>query len=289
MNMSHEEIKKWIADNLVDREEGRKITEQTPVAFTQATQRKVIIPFFHIGEGRTKKSLYLKSELEIYAKNKRKRIPMGNHNHKDIQNWMYDNLIGRETARQITGQSNNAFQQSLDTGKIQPFITVGTRKNSLYHWAVYLKDEIAEYAQAKGKKIGEYTKGKKIGRRRKVVSPVMGYDATLYKIPEKLKDKNIDDDLLFDIAYGDSHEHYSLVEISFSSNSQKAVDFAELFDLFLIKDDYFKIFKMSDYYDAKSRMENMSFDEEFSKRVKHFLNVIEQELNKGEIIFFCCG
>ncbi|MED5094534.1 hypothetical protein [Bacillus safensis] len=279
MNMSHEEIKKWIADNLVDREEGRKITEQTPVAFTQATQKKVIIPFFHIGEGRTKKSLYLKSELEIYAKNKRKRIPMGNHNHKDIQNWMYDNLIGRETARQITGQSNNAFQQSLDTGKIQPFITVGTRKNSLYHWAVYLKSEIGEYAQAKGKKNG----------RRKVVTPVMGYDVTLYKIPEKLKDKHIDDDMLFDIAYGDNNEHYSLVETSFSTNSQKAVDFAELFDLFLTNDDYFKVYKMSDYYEAKSRMEKMSFDEEFSKRVKHFLNVIEQELNKGEIIFFCCG
>jgi len=281
MNMSHEEIKKWIEENLVDREEGRKITEQTPVAFTQATQAKVIIPFFHIGEGRTKKSLYLKSELEIYAKNKQKRIPMGNHNHKDIQNWMYDNLIGRETARQITGQSNSAFQQALAAGKIQPFITVGTRKNSLYHWAVYLKSEIGEYAE---------TKGKKKGKRRKKVSPVMGYDATLYKIPEKLKDKHIDDEVLFNIAYGDDNEHYSLGEISFSTNSQKAVDFAELFDLFLTNDDYFKVYTMSDYYEAKRRREEMSFDDAlFSKWVDNFLNVIEQELNKGEIIFFCCG
>ena len=36
----------------------------------------------------------------------------------------------------------------------------------------------------------------------------MGYDISLYKIPTKLKEQHIDEDELFDIAYGDDNNNY---------------------------------------------------------------------------------
>jgi len=116
----------------------------------------------------------------------------------------------------------------------------------------------------------------------------MGYDISLYKIPTKLKDQYIDEDEMYDIAYGDDDENYLLAYTNFSMGNPKSSDFAEVFDIFLTNNDYFKIYKMSDYHEAKSRLQTMDLDDELLERINKFLNVIENELNKGEIIFFCC-
>ena len=116
----------------------------------------------------------------------------------------------------------------------------------------------------------------------------MGYNVSLYKIPEELKDKHINDDVLFDIAYGDDDENYLLIDTNFSTGNPKGLDFAEVFDIFLTNDDFFKIYKMSDYHEAKNRLQSMPLDDALQERIKNFLNVIEEELNKGEVIFFCC-
>jgi len=121
----------------------------------------------------------------------------------------------------------------------------------------------------------------------------MGYDISLYKIPAKLKEQHINEDELFEIVYGDVYgeddEEYLLAYTNFSMGNPKSIDFAEIFDIFLTNNDYFKIYKMSDYHDAKSRLQTMYIDDGLLERINKFLNVIEDELNKGEIIFFCCG
>jgi hypothetical protein len=117
----------------------------------------------------------------------------------------------------------------------------------------------------------------------------MGYDISLYKVPTKLKDQHINDDELFDIAYDKNNENDLLVYTNFSMGNSKAVDFAEVFDIFLTNNDFFKIYTLSDYYAAKNRLQTMNLDEYLLERINKFLNVIEHELNKNEIIFFCCG
>lgn len=117
----------------------------------------------------------------------------------------------------------------------------------------------------------------------------MGYDISLYKIPEKLKEQHINEDELFEIVYGEDDEDYLLAYTDFYSGNPKAVDFARVFDIILTNNDYFKIYKMSDYHETKSRLQTMYIDDGLLERINKFLNVIEDELNKGEIIFFCCG
>lgn len=70
--MNNEEIKQWIEDNLVMLEQAREITGQSVSGFTQSVQNGKIEPFVEFGESR-KTRLYLKSDLEEYAKNKRER------------------------------------------------------------------------------------------------------------------------------------------------------------------------------------------------------------------------
>lgn len=69
--MNVQEIKKWIEENLVMQDEARKITGQSISAFNQSIQTGRIKPFVEFGETR-KTRLYLRSELEEYAKNKKK-------------------------------------------------------------------------------------------------------------------------------------------------------------------------------------------------------------------------
>ncbi|MGC4378426.1 hypothetical protein WD019_16095 [Fictibacillus sp. Mic-4] len=66
-------------------------------------------------------------------------------NSQEIKKWIKNNLVMQEEARQITGQSVSAFNQSVATGKIIPFIEFGeSRKTRLY-----LKADLEEYARKK--------------------------------------------------------------------------------------------------------------------------------------------
>lgn len=70
--MNKEDIKRWIQDNLVMQDEGRTITRQSVSGFNQSVGAGAIVPFVEFGAVR-KTRLYLREELEQYAKNKRDR------------------------------------------------------------------------------------------------------------------------------------------------------------------------------------------------------------------------
>ncbi|MFB4471791.1 hypothetical protein ACDI16_02335 [Oceanobacillus caeni] len=68
--MNNEEIKKWIKENLVMQDEARTITGQSVSGFNQSVATRKINPFVEFGEVR-KTRLYLRSDLEEYAKTKK--------------------------------------------------------------------------------------------------------------------------------------------------------------------------------------------------------------------------
>ncbi|GFN32550.1 hypothetical protein [Paenibacillus xylaniclasticus] len=70
--MNSEDIKQWIQNNLVLQDEARTITGQSVSGFNQSVATGNILPFVEFGELR-KTRLYLRSDLEAYAKNKRIR------------------------------------------------------------------------------------------------------------------------------------------------------------------------------------------------------------------------
>ncbi|MEI2465022.1 hypothetical protein [Niallia taxi] len=70
--MTHVQMKQWVQDNLLMQEEAMVITNQSVPGFNQSVRAGAIIPFVEYGTKR-KTRLYLKSDLEQYAKNKRKR------------------------------------------------------------------------------------------------------------------------------------------------------------------------------------------------------------------------
>lgn len=70
--MDKEKIRRWIQDNLVMQDEARSITGQSVPGFNQSVATGRIVPFVEFGEAR-KTRLYLRSDLEEYAKNKRIR------------------------------------------------------------------------------------------------------------------------------------------------------------------------------------------------------------------------
>lgn len=70
--MDKNEIKKWIQDNLVMQDKARAITGQSVSAFNQSVATGGIVPFVEFGSAR-KTRLYLREDLEEYAKNKRSR------------------------------------------------------------------------------------------------------------------------------------------------------------------------------------------------------------------------
>lgn len=65
-------IKQWIKDNLVMQDEARAITGQSASGFTNAVAAGHIPAFAEFGESR-KTRLYLREDLEAYAKRKRIR------------------------------------------------------------------------------------------------------------------------------------------------------------------------------------------------------------------------
>lgn len=69
--MKNDEIKKWIEENLIMQEEAMKITKQSKSAFNQSVATGNIKPFIVYGK-RRKIRLYLKSDIEEYAKNKKR-------------------------------------------------------------------------------------------------------------------------------------------------------------------------------------------------------------------------
>lgn len=68
-----------------------------------------------------------------------------------MQQWGQENLVTRQQAAEITGQSYAGFSQSIKTGKIKPFLKFGESGPAVIR--LYLKSEIEAYAkQLKAKK-----------------------------------------------------------------------------------------------------------------------------------------
>lgn len=70
--MDKEAIRHWIKDHLVMQDEARAITGQSISGFNQSLQTGRVQAFVEFGDTR-KTRLYLREELEQYAKNKRMR------------------------------------------------------------------------------------------------------------------------------------------------------------------------------------------------------------------------
>lgn len=75
--MNREELEKFLADNLITKQQARQITGQSLSAFNQSISTKQIMPIYEQGEGTGKVRLYLKKEVEEYAlsvKERRSRL-----------------------------------------------------------------------------------------------------------------------------------------------------------------------------------------------------------------------
>ncbi|EGP5080267.1 MULTISPECIES: hypothetical protein [Enterococcus] len=64
------EIKQWMNNNLVTKQEALKITGQSAQGFQQSVRTNMIVPFYESkdGKGPAIVRLYLKSDIETYAK-----------------------------------------------------------------------------------------------------------------------------------------------------------------------------------------------------------------------------
>lgn len=69
LSSDEQELQLWMENNLFGRETACQITDQSPRSFTQSVATKKLLAFFE--SQRVK--LYLKSDLELYRKNKRVR------------------------------------------------------------------------------------------------------------------------------------------------------------------------------------------------------------------------
>lgn len=67
--MNSEQLKQWIEENLLTPREAMEITNQTRSAFNQSVANGHLKPYISKDTVR----LYLKSDVEEYAKNKRMR------------------------------------------------------------------------------------------------------------------------------------------------------------------------------------------------------------------------
>ncbi|MCJ0602366.1 hypothetical protein [Enterococcus cecorum] len=71
MNKNH--LQQYLFENLIPRPEAQKITDQSDNAFGQSVKTGVLLPFFFTEmNGRRQHILFLKEDLERYAKRKRK-------------------------------------------------------------------------------------------------------------------------------------------------------------------------------------------------------------------------
>lgn len=89
--------------------------------------------------GRHSKHLHYLSHMILFLYIERRAL-MEN---KELQDWMYENLLTRQEAMKITKQSKPAFDQSIRTGLIQPFFPKGEQRQMI---RLYLKQDIEAYA-----------------------------------------------------------------------------------------------------------------------------------------------
>lgn len=68
---SLEELKTYLASNLLTKTEARAITKQSQTAFNQSIQTGTLQAFYEKGENQSKVRLFLKEECEEYARNKK--------------------------------------------------------------------------------------------------------------------------------------------------------------------------------------------------------------------------
>lgn len=127
--MNKESIKKWIEANLVMRDEAETITEQSPSAFGQSLASGKIVPFVEFGVKR-KTRLYLREDLEQYAKNKKRRkqdmktwvregyqvveVPF-NYDLHEFEIWKEDEKVGTITPADLEDQERIIGE--LDAGE----------------------------------------------------------------------------------------------------------------------------------------------------------------------------
>ncbi|GCF92485.1 hypothetical protein NRIC_03760 [Enterococcus florum] len=68
---------------------------------------------------------------------------------EQIKKFMENDLLTKSQAMEITGQSPNAFAQSLKSGKVSPFYEAeGTKADKV---RLYLREDIETYAKNKRK------------------------------------------------------------------------------------------------------------------------------------------
>ncbi|MGG3987669.1 hypothetical protein [Bacillus smithii] len=75
--MDREQLRKYIDENLLTKQEAMKITGQSISAFDQAVQTGQLLPFYDHGKDRSRVRLYLKADVEEYARRaeeRRKRL-----------------------------------------------------------------------------------------------------------------------------------------------------------------------------------------------------------------------
>lgn len=68
---------------------------------------------------------------------------MENFDNNKIKEWIRENLVTKSGAIKITGQSRAAFQQSVRTNMVVPFIEYDESPTV----RLYLRSEIEEYAR----------------------------------------------------------------------------------------------------------------------------------------------
>jgi len=71
--MKKEELKKYIDNNLLTKQEAMEVTGQSLSAFNQAISTNNLKAFYDHGKGRSRVRLYLKSDVKNYAKSAKKR------------------------------------------------------------------------------------------------------------------------------------------------------------------------------------------------------------------------
>ncbi|MBO6420039.1 hypothetical protein [Enterococcus gallinarum] len=64
---------------------------------------------------------------------------------EEVQQWCQENLLTRQQAAEITGQSYAGFSQSIKIGQIKPFLEFGESGPSVVR--LYLKKDIEEYGR----------------------------------------------------------------------------------------------------------------------------------------------
>jgi hypothetical protein len=75
--MDKEQLRKYIDENLLTKQEAMEITKQSLAAFNQAIKTGQLKAFYDHGKDRSRVRLYLKDEVEEYAKQaeeRRKRL-----------------------------------------------------------------------------------------------------------------------------------------------------------------------------------------------------------------------